>query len=82
MEPRLAAKPELSYVCDDAGPPLWGCTIGEALDGAAALYPGQPALVARHQQVRYTYRELLAAVERAARGFLRLGVQKGDRVGI
>jgi fatty-acyl-CoA synthase len=82
MEPRLAVKPELSYACGAGGPPLWGCTIGEALDRTASLHPSQLALVARHQQLRYTYREFLAAVEQAARGFLRLGVQKGDRAGI
>ncbi|HEY6293788.1 MAG TPA: AMP-binding protein [Terriglobia bacterium] len=82
MDRRPATKPGLSYGCGASGPPLLGCTIGEALDRTASLHPRQPALVACHQQLRCTYWEFLVVVEQAARGFLRLGVQKGDRVGI
>jgi fatty-acyl-CoA synthase len=35
-----------------------------------------------HQNIRYTYRGLLHHVNRAARALLRLGVERGDRVGI
>ena len=82
MESAPGAKPKLSYGHGADGPPLLGCTIGEALDRTASDHPNQPALIVRHQQLRYTYRELLAEVELAARGFLCLGVQKGDRVGV
>jgi fatty-acyl-CoA synthase len=76
------AKANLSY-CHGAGEPaLWGCMVGEVLDRAARFHPDRPALISRHQQLHYTYREFLAEVELAARGFLRLGVQKGDRVGV
>src|SRR5437870_2665626 len=82
MEGTPDAKPKLSYGHGAGGPPLLGCTIGEALDRTASVHPDHLALIARHQQVRYTYREFLAEVELAARGFLRLGVQRGDRVGV
>ena len=72
----------LSYCQGMGGSPLAGLTIGELLDTTAGLYPEHPALIVRHQNKRYTYREFLREVERAARGLLRLGVQKGDRVGI
>ena len=62
--------------------PLLGLCVGEVLDRAASAYPNQPALVVRHQNRRYTYSEFRAEVEQAARGFLHLGVQKGDRVGV
>jgi fatty-acyl-CoA synthase len=62
--------------------PLAGLTVGELLDRTAARFPERPALIVRHQNKRYTYQEFLREVERAARGLLRLGVQKGDRVGI
>ena len=39
-------------------------------------------MIVRHQNKRYTYQEFLREVERAARGLLRLGIQKGERVGI
>ena len=71
-----------SYACGSAGPPLLGCCIGEALDRSAELYPNRAALIVRHQNLRYTYRQLLDEVELAARGLLQLGFQKGDRVGI
>ena len=59
-----------------------GLTVGELLDRTATRYPERPALIARHQNKRYTYHEFLREVERAARGLLRLGIQKGERVGI
>src|SRR6266571_866698 len=82
MESAPGARPKLSYGHGAGGPPLLGCTIGEALDRTASAHADRLALIARHQQLRYTYREFLAQVELAARGFLRLGTQKGDRVGV
>ncbi|HEV2380632.1 MAG TPA: AMP-binding protein [Terriglobia bacterium] len=82
MNSESGATRKLSYAHGAGGPPLWGCTIGEALDRAAVLHPDRPALISRHQRLRYSYREFLAEVERAARGFLHLGVRKGDRVGV
>jgi fatty-acyl-CoA synthase len=71
-----------SYACGAGTIPLLGRCIGEMLDRSAAVYPDHDALIVRHQQRRYTYRQLHEEVERAARGLLRLGVNKGDRVGI
>lgn len=72
----------LSYHHGTGSMPLVGWCVGETLDRTAALYPDRPALIARHQHQSYTYREFRAEVERAARGLLRLGIQKGDRVGL
>ena len=72
----------LSYSQGIGASPLAGLTVGELLDRTAARYPERPALIARHQNKRYTYHEFLREVERAARGLLRLGIQKGERVGI
>jgi fatty-acyl-CoA synthase len=44
--------------------------------------PGNLALVSRHQNRRYTYAELDAAVDEVARGLLAAGLQAGDRIGI
>lgn len=62
--------------------PLLGRCIGEMLDRSATVYPDRDALIVRHQNLRYTYAQVLQQVELAARGLLRLGVNKGDRVGI
>ena len=72
----------LSYSHGIGNSPLVGLCVGELLDRTTALYPENPALIVRHQNQRYTYREFLREVERAARGLLRLGTQKGDRVAI
>jgi fatty-acyl-CoA synthase len=71
-----------SYVHGASVVPLLGETIGAALDRAAAQYPDREALVSCHQALRYSYRGLLAEVNRAARALLSLGVERGDRVGI
>ena len=62
--------------------PLRGETIGRMWDDVVASHGDRPALVARHQEIRWTYAELHARVERCARGLLAAGVRKGDRVGI
>src|SRR5947209_3676951 len=67
-----------------AGPsiPLIERTIGEVLTEAAATNPGGMALISRSQNVRLTYAELAAEVERTARGLWSLGIRPGDRVGV
>lgn len=72
----------MSYFQGTANTPLMGRSIGEVLDVTASSYPDRPALVVRQQNRRYTYQEFLAEVELVARGFIRLGVEKGDRLGI
>jgi fatty-acyl-CoA synthase len=71
-----------SYVHGTATVPLLGQTIGAALDRIAARIGDRDALISCHQNTRFTYAELLDEVNRAARGLLALGVQRGDRVGI
>jgi fatty-acyl-CoA synthase len=62
--------------------PLLGQTIGESLNRAAAQFGQRDALISCHQNLTYTYSELLQAVNRTARALLHLGVARGDRVGI
>jgi fatty-acyl-CoA synthase len=45
-------------------------------------WPESEALVVRHQQIRWTYRELQQQVDAFAAGLLALGFEPGDRVGI
>jgi fatty-acyl-CoA synthase len=72
----------LSYVHGPSSTPLLGETIGDALNRAAAQFADRDALVVRHQHLRYTYGQLCHEANRAARAFMALGVQRGDRVGI
>ena len=71
-----------SYVSGPSDEPLLGETIGDNLDRVAAAHPDVECLVSRHQGLRFTYAELVAAVDECARAFLALGVERGDRVGI
>ena len=62
--------------------PLLYMTIGDCLRGNAGRYPDKEALVSRYQDRRFTYGELDRMTDQLAKGLLRLGVKKGDRVGI
>jgi fatty-acyl-CoA synthase len=62
--------------------PLRGETIGWMWDDVVAANGDRPALVSRHQGIRWTYAELDDQVRRCARALLGAGVRKGDRVGI
>lgn len=72
----------ISYVSGISDTPLKGQTIGDCFDDTVARFPDRDALISRHQELHYTWAELQAAVDQAARALLALGVNKGDRVGI
>ena len=72
----------LSHFKGPTEPPLLQSTIGEALVAAAERWGDREALVSVHQQRRFTYSQLLEAVDRLAGNLIALGLQKGDRIGI
>jgi len=72
----------LSYVHGVGTASLIADTIGGALNRAAERWGDRDALVACHQQLRYSYRQLRQEADRAARALIALGVQRGDRVGV
>ena len=72
----------LSYVSGVGDEPLLYKTVGAVLEEAAARWGDREALVVRHQNIRWTYRELDAAADRLAAGFVHLGLEPGDRIGI
>ncbi len=71
-----------SYMTGEGSGQLLYETIGECFDRIAAKFPDNLALVVRHQDVRWSYREFHARVERLAAGLLALGIEKGERVGV
>ena len=71
-----------SFVNGAGNKPLIYQTIGNALQTAAEAFPEQEALVVRHQDVRWTYRELNRRADNFAAGLIALGFEPGDRVGV
>jgi fatty-acyl-CoA synthase len=76
------AKLTQSYVHGASSTPLLGETVGALLRRVAKEGPERLALVTRHQNVRWTYAELLRRSEDLAVGLQTLGLAKGDRIGI
>jgi len=72
----------LSHAHGTSEIPLRNETIGQALDRAAASWPGQDAVVVREQGVRLTFASLREQAHRLAAGFLAAGLNPGDRIGI
>lgn len=68
----------------DKGPTsaLIEMTIGDFFDQTVERYPDKEALISAHQNIRLTYRELQRKVNQLASSMIRMGLQKGDRVGI
>jgi fatty-acyl-CoA synthase len=72
----------LSYVHGAHEVPLIGESIGVHLASIAARFGDNDALIVRHQNIRWTYREFDERVTRLAAGLLGLGLDPGARVGI
>ncbi|SMF06459.1 MULTISPECIES: AMP-binding protein [unclassified Pseudomonas] len=71
-----------SYTRGRQDRPLLTQTIGQAFDATVVRCADGEALVARHQGLRYSWRQLAEQVDVHARALMALGVNTGDRVGI
>lgn len=71
-----------SYVCGISDAPLLGDTIGRSLDQAAQRWGNREALISPSHGVRWTWREFAERVDALAAGFLALGLERGERIGI
>jgi fatty-acyl-CoA synthase len=71
-----------AHVRGPQDPALLHQTIGANLREVARRHAGREALVDRHQELRLTYAQLDAEVDRAARGLIAAGIATGDRVGV
>ena len=59
-----------SYMTGEGSGQLLYETIGNCFDRIATRYADNTALVVRHQDIRWTYRELQQEVDRLATGLL------------
>ncbi|WP_350587767.1 AMP-binding protein [Psychrobacter sp. 78a-MNA-CIBAN-0178] len=62
--------------------PLIEATIGDFFDAIVDKYPEREALVSRHQNIRWTYRELQEKVNQLASAMIEMGLEIGDRITI
>ena len=61
---------------------LWSITIGDLLDKMADDYPKQDAVLYTDRPFRKTYSEFRDLCNKVAKGFLAMGIKKGDHVAI
>ena len=71
-----------SYVHGVSNTPLLGDTIGVHFDKIAARFADREAVIARHENIRWTYADFKREVDGVAAGLIALGLEPGDRVGI
>ena len=71
-----------SYVSGASDQPLLGETIGQALERAIERWPERPALISPSHDVSWTWREFGARVRDLAAGFVKLGLKRGERIGV
>lgn len=57
-------------------------TIGALVDQMAKDYPDNEALVYHELDLRYTYEQFRQVCNRAAKGFMKLGIKKGESLSI
>ncbi|MGD9182717.1 MAG: AMP-binding protein [Desulfobacterales bacterium] len=57
-------------------------TIADFLDEIAAENPQRDALIHSEMGVRYNFERLCGEIDRSARGFIKKGINAGDRVGL
>ncbi len=61
---------------------LWQITLGDLLDQMAKDYPDNEAVVYTDRPFRKTYAEFAALCDEVARGFMAMGIKKGDKVAV
>jgi fatty-acyl-CoA synthase len=80
--PALIMPTTLSHDAGDRSVPLLDETIGANFERTVAAHPNREALVEIETGRRWTWAELDDLVNRAARGLMAMGIQRGDRIGM
>ncbi len=71
-----------SYVHGACAIPLLAHTVGSCFDAAAERFSDRDALIVPYQGVHWSWRQLKEQVDSYAAGFLALGLEPGQRLGI
>ncbi len=61
---------------------LWNITLGDLLDQMAERFPDNDGLIAPSHEFRTTYSQFRDVVNETAKGFLAMGIKKGDHISI
>lgn len=80
--PRRFVRPGISHVKGDTTTPLLELPIPELVNETVRNHSKRTAVVFCEQDIRKTWQEFAADIDRLAAGFLALGLKKGDRLGI
>lgn len=56
--------------------------VGQELERVAAEYSSTEAIVSCHEMQRHTFKSVLDVVDRLAAGLIKLGLSKGDHIGL
>lgn len=75
-------KQKWSYIHCASPIPLLGVTIGRGLQNRVEKHPDKASAIFPKQSVQLTFQELLQKADKLAAGLKKLGIKKGDRVGI
>ncbi|MFW2382979.1 MAG: AMP-binding protein [Acidimicrobiales bacterium] len=78
----IDVNPHLSHTVGASVPPLLEETIGQNLARTVAAHGTREALVVKHQDIRWTYRQFWNEIDQVARALVARGFSKGDRIGI
>ncbi|XP_076250870.1 medium-chain acyl-CoA ligase ACSF2, mitochondrial-like isoform X2 [Rhynchophorus ferrugineus] len=73
---------KLSYIHNPGTEPLKYKTVGSLLQETANKFSDRLAIIAREQNQKLSFREVLYQADRLAAGLKRIGLVPGDRVGI
>lgn len=57
-------------------------TLGQTLEKSAQIYGDRDVIKSLHQNKKFTFAEALDECDRLAAGFQKIGLVKGDRIGI
>lgn len=68
------------YKLEESLAPYPEVSVYRALDDAAKKYPNQTAIVCQEREIKY--KDLKDQADRLANGLIRMGIKKGDKVGI
>eukprot|EP00761_Pharyngomonas_kirbyi_P008899 gb/GECH01008911.1/.p1 GENE.gb/GECH01008911.1/~~gb/GECH01008911.1/.p1 ORF type:complete len:633 (+),score=147.22 gb/GECH01008911.1/:1-1899(+) len=80
--PKTFPHPPYAHLKGDDSVPLIEKTLGDFMDRQVAEYTSQTVLHSVYQNERFSWMEMQRHVVAMARGLMKLGFEKGDRIGV